>query len=96
MLQIIILAKYTTLTPQSIAPVNLFLRIMFLAPLHFPEVKVYLGPEGELKVNGKKKTPPYAKIWPGSAEEMTITKAGESVSFLSSTKIIKARINDEI
>ena len=69
---------------------------MVLAPLHFPEVKVYLGPEGELKVNGKKKTPPYAKIWPGSAEEMTITKAGESVSFLSSTKSIKARITDEI
>ena len=43
---------------------------------------VYLGPDGELKVNDKKKTPPYAKVWPGTAEEMTITKAGESVSYL--------------
>ena len=60
---------------------------MLLASLHFPEVKVYLGPEGELKVNGIKKTPPYAKIWPGSAEEMTITKAGESVSFLVNLEI---------
>merc|ERR1712176_128491 len=43
------------------------------------KVTVYLGPEGELKVNGKKKTPPYAKVCPGSAEEMTITKAGDSI-----------------
>ena len=61
------------------------MKLIRLSPLtkhRLSEVTVYLGPEGELKINGKKKTPPYAKVWPGTAEEMTITKAGDSVSIL--------------